>query len=640
MSTISYQPHIDGLRAIAVLSVLIFHGFPQLLPGGYVGVDVFFVISGYLITSIIVRELDHQSFSYRDFYFRRVRRLFPALITVLLACLIAGWFVLLADELQMLGKHAAAASAFVANFVFWQEAGYFDIQSDHKILLHLWSLGVEEQFYLLWPFILVIAHRAGQLKLTVTALTGISFLLNALLIWKYPVASFYLPVTRFWELGIGGLLALESLGPSARYSFSIQVKRVLVFLAVIGLLASIYFYHRDLSFPGFYALVPTLAAAILISYGPAAQSMHRFLSAKHLVSLGLISYPLYLWHWPLLVFYKTIQLGKASALEVLLILAVAFLLAVVTHRWIEGPLKKRPLVKVVKILIVLMTIIFVLGMYTVAREGFSFRKYSQYDNDLRWNDWVQKDCKQAYGIEPCIGEVGTPQIFLIGDSHGNHLYPGLKKIWPGAVMNIGSCIPIASDLLLKNPSLAEFGNKNECVQAGVFEKQFAFIKANRPQYVVIGTTWWFASQMLGSDKLTPTEKERVAQLKQALLLTIERIEALGSKVVLVEAIPQNHRLPRDYCGLRQRVEPQSCTIPNDASTQGYSWALIHDLKRQNPNIIAVPTQDLFCVDGACRLIDAGTLLYRDEWHLSYSGSDRVAQRIIERIESAKIKTGN
>lgn len=202
-------------------------------------------------------------------------------------------------------------------------------------------------------------------------------------------------------------------------------------------------------------------------------------------------------------------------------------------------------------------------------------------------------------------------------------------------MNIGSCIPIAPDLLLKNPTLADFGKKNECVKTGVFEKQLEFIKTHKPQYVVIGTTWWFAAQMLVSDQTAIVDKERFDALQKALLLTIQAIEALGSNVVLVEAIPQNQRLPRDYCGLRQRVEPQRCVIPDDAASRGHSLGLMQDLKRQDPKIIVVPTQDLFCQNGECHLVDQGVLLYRDEWHLSYSGSDRVARRIIETIQAVK-----
>lgn len=632
MSTIAYQPHIDGLRAFAVLSVLVFHGFPNALPGGYVGVDVFFVVSGYLITSIIVSELEQRRFSYCDFYCRRIRRIFPALILVLVACLAVGWFVLLADELKMLGKHAAAASAFVANLVFWQEAGYFDVQSDHKILLHLWSLGIEEQFYLIWPFLLVIAQRLGKLKPIIVSFTVASFALNVIWIWQYPVATFYLPITRFWELGVGAVLATHSGVIGNR---SQRQQQGLVWLALISLLGATLFFHRDLSFPGFYALLVTLATAILIACAQAIPALNRILSAKYLVWIGLISYPLYLWHWPLLVFYKTIQLGKAGTLEIVMVLALSLLLAILTHHWIEKPLKKLPLAKVVNVLITMMVVIFALGIYTVAREGFSFRKYSQYDQDLRWNDWAQKDCQQMYGLEPCIGTIGSPQIFLIGDSHANHLYPGLKTHWTGGVMNIGSCIPIAPDLLLNNSILVDFGKKNECVKAGVFEKQLEFIKTHKPQYVVIGTTWWFAAQMLVSDQTAIADKERFDALQKALLLTIQKIEALGSQVVLVEAIPQNQRLPRDYCGLRQRVEPQRCVIPDDAASRGQSWTLMQNLKRQDPKIIIVPTQDLFCHNGECHLVDQGVLLYRDEWHLSYSGSDRVARRIVETIQAVK-----
>jgi peptidoglycan/LPS O-acetylase OafA/YrhL len=206
---IKYRPDIDGLRAIAVLAVLGFHAFPRLCAGGFVGVDIFFVISGYLISSIIFEEVATGRFTYAGFYARRIRRIFPSLVTVLIAVLIVGFFLDFSTQFARLGTHVAAGAAFLSNFVLWREAGYFDIDAAYKPLLHLWSLGVEEQFYIVWP--LMIAALSGRRILwVVAAVLLVSFTTNIVIVRSHPTAAFFLPATRFWELMIGSLLAYSA----------------------------------------------------------------------------------------------------------------------------------------------------------------------------------------------------------------------------------------------------------------------------------------------------------------------------------------------------------------------------------------------------------------------------------------------
>src|ERR1022692_4879442 len=224
---LSYRPDIDGLRALAIVAVVIFHAFPRWLPGGFVGVDIFFVISGYLITGIILKAQSGEGFSLLEFYSRRIKRIFPALIAVLTFCLVAGWYVLLADEYEALGKHIAAGAGYVSNFVLMSEAGYFDIASELKPLLHLWSLGIEEQFYLIWPLLLILALRVNINPLALTVLLlAISFLLNIANIEQRPTEVFYLPIFRSWELLIGAILAYINL--HARHDFERVAKRFLL----------------------------------------------------------------------------------------------------------------------------------------------------------------------------------------------------------------------------------------------------------------------------------------------------------------------------------------------------------------------------------------------------------------------------
>ncbi len=212
----AYRPDIDGLRAIAVVSVVVYHAFPRLAPGGFIGVDIFFVISGFLISKIIFESLGKNSFKYSEFYARRIRRIFPALVLVMAAAFVAGWYTLLADEFRQLGKHAMASAAFVANLALWQEAGYFDRAAETKPFLHLWSLAVEEQFYIFWPMALgwIWRRRRRHVLLWITGAAALSFLVNVCFVTQYPDAAFYSPLPRGWEFAAGALLALAA--PSTR----------------------------------------------------------------------------------------------------------------------------------------------------------------------------------------------------------------------------------------------------------------------------------------------------------------------------------------------------------------------------------------------------------------------------------------
>jgi peptidoglycan/LPS O-acetylase OafA/YrhL len=324
----TYRPDIDGLRAVAVLSVLAYHAFPDLLPGGFVGVDVFFVISGYLITGIIRGEIAQQRFSVLEFYKRRARRLFPALVVVLLACLALGWHVLLARELEQLGKHVVAGAAFASNLALWSEAGYFDTRAESKILLHLWSLGVEEQFYLVWPAVAILAARRGSGWLAGVVLA--SFAANLALVEGGGSAAFFLPLSRVWELGLGGLLAWHGVSLPARDRMSVLALAIVVAATVLLI--------PGMPYPGWPALLPVTGALLLIAAGPGAV-VNRALGHPALVWIGLISYPLYLWHWPVLV-YARLLFGQLGAPELLLALGLSVVLAWLTYRFVEQPVRR------------------------------------------------------------------------------------------------------------------------------------------------------------------------------------------------------------------------------------------------------------------------------------------------------------
>jgi peptidoglycan/LPS O-acetylase OafA/YrhL len=343
-----YRPDVDGLRAVAVLGVIGFHAFPVALPGGFVGVDVFFVISGFLISGIVLRGLAAGSFRFAEFYARRVRRIFPGLLLVLTASLAFGWYVLLADEFERLGKHAAAGAGFVANLWLWHEGGYFNRDAVSNPLLHLWSLGVEEQFYLLWPPLLVLAWRRSRRSLPwIAALVTIASLAtNLAIVHRFPRAAFYAPFSRFWELSAGGLLAYARLGRSGEDDNRRRADAMSwVGIGLIALSFSVVTERR--AFPGAWAAVPTLGACLIIAAGPRAVVNRRVLSNRLLVGIGLISYPLYLWHWPLLSFARIIAGRPPGRGLCVALVAGSFVVAYGTGSLVEGRVRRargrRPL---------------------------------------------------------------------------------------------------------------------------------------------------------------------------------------------------------------------------------------------------------------------------------------------------------
>ena len=439
----AYRPDIDGLRAVAVIAVVIYHAFPRMLGGGFVGVDVFFVISGFLISGIVLNGLSGGTFTFAEFYRRRIRRIFPALTIVLIALLALGWFVMLPDEYRQLGKHAAASAGFVSNIVLWKEAGYFDTVSTRKPLLHLWSLGIEEQFYFAWPLCLVLLHkRVRSLLPGVTILAVLSFALNIALM-RNPGTSFYLPFTRFWELLLGCILTLtgSSSGCSgirlSRHSDGSPALRNAFAAAGASLmLAALLILADERRFPGWWALLPTFGAASLILAGPRAWINDKVLSAPSLVFVGLISYPLYLWHWPLLSFARI--LGVDSTGAKLALIGLSAILSWVTWKYVEMNVRRRRLRKDIAILAAGLALTGMLGAAMFATQGIAGRRHAVAasaalaDINRKFHPTVCSVRPRTFDI--CSQSIpGKPQALVFGDSHADMLLAGLAAADPGRV---------------------------------------------------------------------------------------------------------------------------------------------------------------------------------------------------------------
>jgi peptidoglycan/LPS O-acetylase OafA/YrhL len=431
-----YRPDIDGLRALAVLAVVAFHAFPEYVTGGFVGVDVFFVISGFLITGIILDECRSGTFSLRRFYGRRVRRIFPALLLVLAASLLAGLWLLLPAEMERLGKQLVASAAFVSNFYFWFQSGYFSPDARTFPLLHLWSLGVEEQFYIVWPLILIALQGRRDWVIFAIGLIGVSsFCLNVALI-DYHEADFYSPATRAWELMLGASLAWSQRQGHA----ALPTKRSANLTTIVGLsliLGSVFILDQQSSYPGWRALAPTIGSSLLLWGGASSKVASAVLSSRAPVFVGLISYPLYLWHWPVLVFSAAFKFAPLTHLESALAVAVSFVLAWLTYEFVESRFRAgRASGAKIAALGMGMMIVGVAGVAIIGGRGFEtrFPKEIREMAEVREepSSWRVNECLINPNTETTFGKSCTedarPLLLVWGDSTAAALMPGLRKL--------------------------------------------------------------------------------------------------------------------------------------------------------------------------------------------------------------------
>jgi peptidoglycan/LPS O-acetylase OafA/YrhL len=443
--TLKYRPDIDGLRAISILGVLIFHAFPQSMRGGFVGVDVFFVISGFLIGGLIFDEVSQGHLSFTHFYARRVRRILPALIVVLVATYLAGWFILFPDEYRQLGKQVAAAATFASNFVLLQEAGYFDTKFQTKPLLHLWSLAVEEQFYLVWPVYvwLTIRNRSRFLFLTL-ALCAISFALSVVLPSRE--AAFYLPVSRFWEILSGSLLAYAVRRPLPPVVLRWREQYCWPGLALIVVAL---FVTPAADFPGWWGLPPVLGTCLLIFAGPGAWLNRRVLALRGMVFIGLISYPLYLWHWPLISYawildgsagYEQVFGAGPAALTKFALLACAFVLACLTYFFVERPVRAASIhLRKAAVVAALLLMLGIGGGVTMALGGIPTRAVATANQSMAEDTRIPTDtrisdssCIRLFGLDVghdsvCLANSSKPIALFVGDSQAMALYSSIFR---------------------------------------------------------------------------------------------------------------------------------------------------------------------------------------------------------------------
>lgn len=593
---LSYRPEIDGLRAFAVSYVLLFHFFPSAFKGGFVGVDVFFVISGYLITRILTADIDAGDFSIVRFYGLRARRIFPALLAVLVGTSLYAWCFLYPDQYVAVAKYVAGGASFVSNFVLWGEAGYFDGQAERKPLMHLWSLGIEEQFYIAWPWILLLISRTakdwrGKL---VGVIAVASFAYSLYMTWHNPSLAFFSPLSRSWELMCGAWLAINQ----DRIAGALHAKWLARASTVGTILLCVlpFVIHGGDTFPGWQALLPVTAAFLIIMGARSGWTGSKLLAHPVLVYVGLISYPLYLWHWVVLVMLKE-AMHEPSRLYRVGALLLSVLLAHLTYTFIEMPLRKLKVSRrLVLTLSTCMAAVLIVS-FSSYQWGFLVREMSS----LRAGLSRKPDIETAYRSKLCFLDSkvqsddafapecmpkllpGQRELLIWGDSLAAHLYPGLNAVKNQFQLGISqrtssSCPPGMAEDLAYN---------GHCDDINAASRRY--IEEHRPYMVVINGRW---------ENGVRSPAEHIAALAAFL-------KGAGVKKVLLVG-----PTPRWSPDLRLQLLDMKFTgdvLPTRMNMDSDSWRLLNGrdeelarIARQEGVLYASPLQQ-FCRDGSCQI---------------------------------------
>lgn len=656
----AYRADIDGLRAVAVTSVLLFHAFPQRLPGGFVGVDVFFVISGYLISKILVTEIRDRRFSLWRFYQRRIKRILPALLLVLFTCLAVGWYLLLPGEFVQMSRHAVWGLLSAGNFKNLRGT-YFDNAGDLAPLWHLWSLGVEEQFYLAWPLILWLGFSGKnprrRLLSLVALLILLSFALNIGLVGSRPTLAFYLPFTRTWQLAAGAFLACWQVssaqpGSSPAVAPSGAVANVSSVLGLGLVVASLALIDSSRAFPGFWALLPTAAAGLTIAAGPNALLNRAVLGSRPCVWIGLISYPLYLWHWPVLSFARILAPRPIPTWSYVGLLLLATLLAWLTYRFVETPIRAsrvgaRP---------VWLLLGGTAGLTAGAEACFVglvpkhlrptaelVRRGYARDSELR-AAYVDQPCDGVLPVGPHVREYcrilpsqpGAPTLALWGDSHAFIWSPvlfGLAQRLGYRVVLIGhsGCPP------LLHVRRTDPGVPPACRDFALAEEAVATIAAAKPSRIYLAARWnmyaygWklrssvqtFTNFITASADGSANEATSLVALRRQFFPTVEALRDIAPLTLI--RTPPTLSLPYEAGEARdpERFEP---TLVEHRQLEAFPDALIDDAARRLDSIRVVDPATVLCRQRCMATLD-GQLLYFDDNHLTVQGAQLFAAQL-------------
>ncbi|MEY3989216.1 MAG: hypothetical protein RI985_297 [Chloroflexota bacterium] len=661
----TYRADIDGLRAIAVLTVIIFHAFPDVLPGGFVGVDMFFVLSGYLITHIVISEVWQERFSIVEFYQRRIRRIFPALIVMVLVVMVAFWFILFLDEYALLMQTIVASIGFVANIFYYVQVDYFAPETFTQPLVHLWSLGVEEQFYIFWPLLIVLMRgRRTALLAAFVAVVICSFVANVWLTTHDEAAAFYLPISRFWELAVGGIVAWMSafIGTlqDGRYR---AIQPWLTGIGLVVLVVGFWLIDAQKLFPGYWALLPVLGTAAVLSGNP-QHRLQRWLAQPQLVYIGLISYPLYLWHWPVLVFSYLIYDDQSNYLVPIGLVMLSGVLAHATYQFVERPIRftARHRISSWRLGLAMASVGVVAGLLWYVPIATRVSDFLGREDIV--GDWIIRnemsqhsramtvdDCRAIVGVnDNCRTSdtaTGSEYVFM-GDSHARSLYNGLYQddtvINNGYLVVADGCLPILNTDTFINTRFRYYcqppdGQVRQLAQLAQLTQR----KSDTPQYVFLIGRY---SIVQGDDMLDKTHNivhlrasdtddelsvaSSVTALAQGLDAMLAKLTADASnRVVFVHQMPEFPFVPRNCMRTLVNRDGWACGVERariDAHFAQYRAAVAPVLARY-PQVAVFDPFAAFCDDTMCYSVQDGELLFYDQDHLNMRGARRVMQLI-------------
>lgn len=624
-----YRREIDGLRALAVIPVILFHAGFKTFSGGFVGVDIFFVISGYLITSIIIAEKQAETFSIINFYERRARRILPALFLVMLTCIPFAWFWLLPHDMQNFAQSLIGVSIFISNILFWLTSGYFETASELKPLLHTWSLAVEEQYYLFFPIFLILIWKLGQ-RWILLFLSIIFFISLFAAQWGSavkPDATFYLLPTRGWELLIGAFLAFYFTKKN-HLNLNKYLNEAGSLLGLTLIIYAIFQFDKQLPFPSFYALVPTIGAGLIILCANQLTLVGKLLGNQFFVGIGLISYSAYLWHQPLLAFAKYRSLKELNDLFLIALIFITFILAYLTWKYVEAPFRTKKLFNRQQIFkyAILGTLFFSsLGLWGHLTKGFEsrFKFVTAYQGDIGHDAFhhyvsdkyyicspleIEFDAEKWDGFIRCMQSKkrGEINIALVGDSHAEHLFLGLAS----EIKNKNIVYYIkSSQPFLENPK---------------FKKIYKYLLETKSIDTVILSMYW-----VGIYDINPKN----STFEQDLFNTLQALTIAGKKVYLLDDIPRFSFKPEFCKYVVEGYKKSSCEVSKNEILK-YEKNYLPILKKVSNQINGVKfmeLRDTFCNDKNCSMVKNGVLMYRDSNHLNILGSKFVGSEIVNKF---------
>ncbi len=654
----AHRKDIDGLRAIAVLSVMGFHCGVRWLRGGFIGVDIFFVISGYLICTIIYRELEADTFSIARFYERRCKRILPALSLVLLGCLALATLVLSPVEVRRLGTTAIATSLSASNLQFYRLSGYFDTSSGLKPLLMTWSLAVEEQFYLAFPLFMFLLRKKSKRTLLAVLATvfTLSLLCSVITEFDYPSFNFFSPFTRAWELGAGTLLAIWQTGRQVR---TISWKSDAVgWIGLLLILGPVFWYGANTHFPGYEAIPPVLGAVLLLA--SAQGTVNRLLGNAPLVGVGLISYSLYLWHWPLLSFARIISANPLHPRTVIILTAIAFAGATASYFLVEKPFRAKTSAPTSKVLLAYSCLIAALvgasSVFYISR-GLPSRTPALAEieaaaNIDRGHPCLVDDFQNLDSVCLPPAEPGRPTLALLGDSHAeaisNVMRTELEK-------NNWRLVVLAHETCPSTKDVTRWMAAKETDSCRKFNRDALRYVLNRPDIQVVALLAGWGDRIYVPDDfqgstVAQNTAQNAANMRFGVNREISALERAGKRVILIDDFPEFSFDPVESIRYRQMPlrrainrlllsdEPQQW----QDNSQDAALELIpskrlaslefKQLAASDPSMSLVSAKDAFCRGGQCYFADQTDLYYYDGDHLSDSGAMKMMPSFFDLIQ--------